>query len=709
MSRLFLSLIFIITASGGFALDYERFEQDGKVGIRDEQGKVILPPAFDALGWSDGTFFLLGEITGYRQAGRWGLLNLKKEFITRAEYTTLTSAGGNYVRASRALTPISTKTGCLNLKGETVIPFLYDDITLHDLHAIVMIKDQTRYRFGLLDLSNKSILPVIYQNIRPLGSLRYAVRNFDNKTALCTEDGKWITGFDIDSLSAFHADAAILYQGVYRGVIDRAGIVRAQPVYRDVAFESGGYIKLRKPDAWKILDTQQKELYRIDADGIEALGPNRYRRRLNGKYGLVDSLLQEVIPAIHDYVGPVSEEMFVVGNEKKYGLMRTNGSLILPIAFDTLIRDGHLLRARITEGGKTGWHLYDTVGVRKTSRPYDAMGIAQHSLYPVFTQGYAGAIDKLGQERIACVYDSLLAFSSDRVSVKFKGLYGIISRDDVWLLPPQSRPLLLVGDSRYLLKTGPLSLVKDYAGNIVYFTDNPVQIKADHFLERLPDGSEKEVNFDGMLVRYRVVAPGIVSGPEVVVAQEGLTVVQRDGKFGFVDERGRLRIANRYEDARNFQEGLAPVRILGKWGFIDKADQIVIHPAYDQPSQFINGVAIVRRAGRYGIIDREGNTRLELRYDSIRHVDARSLLVFLHGYAGLADGKGDILLEPRFDSIQPVDDDRVIVGQSGRFGLLTRDGLSVFPIKYQALRYNPATRTYFASEPAAWESFAMPK
>ncbi|MBL7850228.1 MAG: WG repeat-containing protein [Cyclobacteriaceae bacterium] len=704
----FLILIFVMCAQASSALVYERFEQDGKVGIRDEQGNVVLPASFDALGWSDGSFSLLGQITGYRQAGRWGLVNLKKEYVTKAEFTSLTAGGGNYVRASREVSAITTKTGCINLEGDVVIPFSYDDIVLHDLRAIVMIKERTRYLYGLLDLSNKTILPAIYQSITPLGTLRFAVRDFSGKTALCTENGKWITGFDIDSLSAFHGDVAILYKGSYRGVIDRMGVVRAEALYREVVLDPGA-IRARRPDAWKILDVHQRELHRTEADAIMPLAANRYRRNLSGKSGLVDSLFNEIIPAVYDFIGPVEEEKFIVGIGGKYGLMRTNGSLILPIAFDTLIRDGHLLRARSFEEGRPGWHLYDTVGVRKTSRRYDRINAPQEGLYPVLHQGFAGAVDRVGHERIACVYDSLLSFSGDRVVVKFKGLYGIITRDDVWQLAPQPKPIQLVGDNLYLFKTGSLSLVKDYAGNIIYFTDNPVQIKSDHFLERLPDGSEKEVNFNGQLVRYRIVEPGFSDLPTSSEEHEGLTVVRRDGKYGFVDERGRLRIANRYEEAGNFREGLAPVRILGKWGFIDKADQVVIHPAYDRPSAFQNGMAVVVRSGRWGLIDRDGHTRLDLRYDSIRQMDTHSFLIFQGGQCGLADGTGQVLLEPRFESIEPAGDHGVIVRQAGRYGLLTRDGLSVFPIKYQVLRFNLPTRTFFASEPAEWESVPMAK
>lgn len=201
MKRVLFLILLLTAALSSSALDYERFEQGGKVGIRDTQGQVVLPAAFDALGWSDGSFSLIGQITGYRQGSRWGLINLKKEYVTKADYLTITSAGGDRVRVSRELNAVATRYGCLNLSGEVVIPFEYDDITIHDLRAVVMRKEGARYNYGLIDLNNRTVLPLQYERITPLGTLRYAVRNFEGKTALYADDGKWITGFDIDSRS----------------------------------------------------------------------------------------------------------------------------------------------------------------------------------------------------------------------------------------------------------------------------------------------------------------------------------------------------------------------------------------------------------------------------------------------------------------------------------------------------------------------------
>lgn len=698
----FIVFVLLALSHTACAIVYERFEENGKMGIRDDQGHVIVPPSFDALGWSDGRFSLIGQITGYRQGNRWGLLNLKKEYITKAVYVTLTYPGGNRVLVSREVNAYQSRFGCIDLKGDLVIPLMYDAIAIHDLRAVVMLKDGTRYNYGLIDLDNRVILPLIYQRITPLGTLRFAVQNFSGKTALCSEEGAWATGFEIDSLSGFRNDLAILYKGLSRGVIDRTGNVLVEPLYRDIRIEDTNTVRLRKPDTWKIIDVQQKELHRIDADVLQPLGPNRNRVTLNGKSGVVDSLFRIIIPLTYDYIGPVENEKAVVGRKGKYGLVRMDESVVLPLLYDSLMLQGHLVRARWKDEGRTVWDLYDTVGIRKTLTSYDRIDAFQGNFYPAFKRGFAGAIDRLGRERIACVYDSILESNASYCAVKFKGQYGIITLDDQWRVSPQRNKIQLLPADLFLEKQDSMTMVKDFSGQLIYFTDNPFRVFPDHFLERLPDGTEKEINFLGQMTSRRTAASAQEAGQHQ--EHEGLTVVRRDGKYGFVDGRGRLRIANRYEDAGDFQEGLAPVQLLGKWGYIDKSDEIVIQPVYDRKASFAQGVAIVARKGKAGLIDRSGAVLLELRYDSIRRLTDGSFILMSGGLAGLADQRGKILLEPRFASLEPAGEHYVIVRQGSHYGLLTRDGLSVFPIQYEHLVYYNGTQTFFARQSYDWET-----
>ena len=55
----------------------------------------------------------------------------------------------------------------------------------------------------------------------------------------------------------------------------------------------------------------------------------------------------------------------------------------------------------------------------------------------------------------------------------------------------------------------------------------------------------------------------------------GLALVSKAGKKGFVNKKGELIIPCIYEDAMHFNDGLAPVKKGGRWGFLDSTGKEV--------------------------------------------------------------------------------------------------------------------------------------
>src|SRR5687768_10400220 len=110
MNRAVVLLLLCLLAHPLLA-DYEVFYENGNAGIRDDAGNVLIPPAFDALGWSDGSFSVVNNVTGYRRDSRWGLINLKKELLTQPNYENLASGGGDRVVASRWINSYTKKFG----------------------------------------------------------------------------------------------------------------------------------------------------------------------------------------------------------------------------------------------------------------------------------------------------------------------------------------------------------------------------------------------------------------------------------------------------------------------------------------------------------------------------------------------------------------------------------------------------------------------
>src|SRR5688572_22245275 len=163
--------------------DFNLFEENGKIGLKDASGKIIINAQYEALGWSNGKFSIVNNVTGYKLHGLWGLINTENHRITKPEFQDL-SPGEGLILVARKKLPHSVKVqaGCLNISGKVVVPFQYDGLSIASFRAIVYMKSASRFNHGLIDLENKLLIPINFQSIYPLGSLRYGVQNFDNKT-----------------------------------------------------------------------------------------------------------------------------------------------------------------------------------------------------------------------------------------------------------------------------------------------------------------------------------------------------------------------------------------------------------------------------------------------------------------------------------------------------------------------------------------------
>ena len=84
---------------------------------------------------------------------------------------------------------------------------------------------------------------------------------------------------------------------------------------------------------------------------------------------------------------------------------------------------------------------------------------------------------------------------------------------------------------------------------------------------------------------------------------QDLKIAEQNGKYGFVDKKGRFVIKPTFESLSDFHDGLAAA-LQGKWGFINKKGEFVIQPQYDKIADFQEGLAYVvyeteQRVGQY--------------------------------------------------------------------------------------------------------------
>lgn len=665
---------------------YYPFEENGKVGLKNQHGDVLIPARYESLGWSDEKFSLQNQVTGYKQNDLWGLIDLRNQTITAAEYFSLNPGSQNLLHATkRSRLTLRISAGIIDHSGKTIIPFSYNGIKLHSMRAIVFTLDGYRMKYGLIDLSNKILIPQVYQNIYPIGSLRYAVQNFNNKIALYSETGRSITAFVIDSISSFQNGHAIIYQEGKQGLIDREGNFIHEPIYREIKIDGGNYFG-RLPDEWHVLEGSNTLLRKIEADSITLIGANRVKLVSASSTRLADLDFNSIGEETLDHIYSFHNGLAVYRKHGREGVIRSNGSVMFPAEFDRVHPEGSHLIVYTQQSGKQICVLYDTLGNQKSKKSYESILPYNGLYFPVRKNGFYGGIDKNGDEIIACAYDSLGDVYGNLTIARFKGHYGIINSNDQWIVLPQPNKISLLNQDRYFEHTKDLTILKSMQGSMLYFTSNPLEVQNNLMIESVSDGGRWTINFNGQIIHRE--QPAREAAEIIFLSSEGYRGIRRNGKFGFIDDQGRLRIANRYEGITPFHEGLAGIKIRGKWGFINKEDKIVVQPNYDHITPFENSRAKVMRNGKYGLIGHDGQVLLDFRYDTLEVLHDKRIRIESGKLHGLADEDGNILLQPKYDKIDVLENGLILINQNGYYGVVTLNGISTIPAIYEQLIFD---------------------
>jgi hypothetical protein len=110
---------------------------------------------------------------------------------------------------------------------------------------------------------------------------------------------------------------------------------------------------------------------------------------------------------------------------------------------------------------------------------------------------------------------------------------------------------------------------------------------------------------------------------------EGRIPAERDGKLGYLNEKGEMIIPPRYQSGALFHEGLAAVEDNDQWGYIDREGKLVIPFQFAGANGFSLGLAeVFLKDGRKGFINRSGEIAFYLDFESATEFSSPGLSMF---------------------------------------------------------------------------------
>jgi hypothetical protein len=164
-----------------------------------------------------------------------------------------------------------------------------------------------------------------------------------------------------------------------------------------------------------------------------------------------------------------------------------------------------------------------------------------------------------------------------------------------------------------------------------------------------------------------------------------LLPVRVDGKWGYVNEKGKVVIKPRFSVAGTFSEGLATVRDNDSWFYyIDiEGARIATNSYFRYADDFSEGLAMVQGESsdeKIGFIDGTGKYVILPRFDSytgriLWNFSGGLAIVSSNGKLGYIDRSGKFLIEPKFDKASPFSEGLAVVSRDGKSASLIGQAL----------------------------------
>lgn len=513
-------------------INYYKIMSNGKSGIIDKTGKVIIEPKYNTI----------------------KLPNPKEPiFICIYDYNAVS---GEY------------KTKVLNEKNEEILKN-YENVNTIDIKEVVssipyektVLQYQKDGKYGIINFEGKIIIKPIYEEIRNMpyreGELivkkqgEYGVVSINGGKLLdCKYD--YITGDNY-----YSEEKKYELDGYIVGINNEDGKMQY------------GYINNKRE---QILDVEFDKIYRMndvkDDENIYLLAEKDGKIQLykNNKL-LLDNNYQSI-----NY--SEDSKLLILQKDGRYGVTDLNGKQILSVDYEQIRIPGDYIIA-IKDGKQV---IFDLVGTQKENLAYTNILKTENENYNITVDknDKYGVINKDGNILIGNKYNYIQYLYDNYFIVGGEtGKSGIINDKGEEILPIKYEVIQKLDKNNIVqaMVGNVLELYSKEMNNIVSMENGKIEIN-DEYIKVYSNNQTTYVSNDGTLkTNFEIFNNNIFAS-------------EREGKWGFVNKDNNVVVDYQYDKVTEVNElGFAGIKKDGKWGVIDGKANIILEPTYKIPEQ----------------------------------------------------------------------------------------------------------------------------
>ncbi|MBN2363453.1 WG repeat-containing protein [candidate division WOR-3 bacterium] len=361
----------------------------------------------------------------------------------------------------------------------------------------------------------------------------------------------------------------------------------------------------------------------------------------NFRFGFIDKDSKTVISPKFYVTSQFRDKTAVVKKfgKRKYSVIDREGKYLFEDAFDYFgkwsegvlwLNEGGAYNSNGLLNGGT-WRYLDSSGAATPQMQCESCYDFSGGLGGFVSGGMCGAMDKKGNVVIKPVFNFLGKFSCEIAVANQGGSDGYVDKKGEWVIKPDFEmaydftddvaSVKINGQIHLIDKTG--KIISDGYESISLFQDGIAWVKKDGFYSFINQNGKmiKDVWVDqfkgagqglcGLFLDggwYFMKKDASTAGPfeDILLPNEGLARVKKNGLWGFIDLDGADIIPPQYVSVYGFTEGFAGVCNEDEWFFIDKKGRKINDEKYDYVGVFSEDRAPVMKGGLWGLIDSAG-------------------------------------------------------------------------------------------------------
>lgn len=508
---------------------YFTLEQNQKYGVIDRNGNIVIEAEYGAVqipNPSKAIFVCVKEYNENTKEYETVVYNEKKEVLL-SNYKNVqaisiyTNVNSTPYEKSVLTYKENGKYGLINLEGKQITKPVYDEISSINYKEGTFLVKQNELE-GIINMKGKVIIKCEYESVT---SDNYYSENGNKKQA----------GFIVNKKTE---------DGYRYGYANYRGTIILNPIYTqlervtEIANEKGVYFIAFKNGQAGLLKNN-KEILNYEYEDIQynVLGSIFVTKR-NGKYGAVNQEGTTVLYPEYDNVYTGGMYLNAL-KDKDIFIFDLNGNKIETNEVSKTKTENANYYITIDKNNK--YKVVDSKDNIIIDKDYTYIEYLPGDYFIVERDSKSGIIDSNGKSVIELKYDSISRINETDIlqmeTNKNIALYNLNMKE-------------IVSMDNAIVKE-----VKDEKAYILLYSDTDFK-----YLDK----------------------KGNVLTSQNLFENNSLFAKNINGKWGFVDKDGNLKVQNDYELVTDFNKyGFAGIKKDGKWGSINQNGEVVQEPTYD--------------------------------------------------------------------------------------------------------------------------------